>query len=175
MTTRHPSLAQTLAFATMSNRLSRAKLYFALSRSATILYANAHPLALPCTRSPRGSGLWRQFAGSVAIWCRPRQHCAPTPVPAERRRLIMRTIMNKILLVGGLFAAVPATAQTYDPRYPVCIEVYTIDGSTIDCSFKSIAQCAATASGQAAQCYANPYVVQSRQPGLGPSPPRRNR
>ena len=87
----------------------------------------------------------------------------------------MRTNMNAILLAGGLFAAVPAAAQTYDPRYPVCIEVYTIDGSTIDCSFTSMAQCAATASGQAAQCYANPYVVQSRQPGLGPSPPRRNR
>lgn len=87
----------------------------------------------------------------------------------------MRTIKNAILLVGGLFAAFPAAAQTYDPRYPVCIEVYTIDGSTIDCSFTSMAQCAAAASGQAAQCYANPYVVQSRQPGLGPSPPRRNR
>ena len=87
----------------------------------------------------------------------------------------MRTNLNAILLAVGLFAAVPATAQTYDPRYPVCIEVYTIDGSTIDCSFTSIAQCAATASGQAARCYANPHVMQSRQPGLGPSPPRRNR
>ena len=87
----------------------------------------------------------------------------------------MRTNLNAILLAVGLFAAVPAAARTYDPRYPVCIEVYTIDGSTIDCSFTSIAQCAATASGQAAQCYANPYGVQSRQPGLGPSPPRRNR
>ncbi|WP_426609143.1 DUF3551 domain-containing protein [Bradyrhizobium sp. McL0616] len=86
----------------------------------------------------------------------------------------MRTIMNAILLAGGWFAAAPAAAQTYDPRYPVCIEVYTIDGSTIDCSFTSMAQCTATASGQAAQCYANPYARQSRQPGLGPSPPRRN-
>ncbi|MET4390245.1 hypothetical protein ABIB73_006027 [Bradyrhizobium sp. F1.4.3] len=87
----------------------------------------------------------------------------------------MRTIMNAILLVGGLFAASAAAAQTYDPRYPVCIEVYTIDGSTIDCAFTSIVQCAATASGQAAQCYANPYVMQGRQPAPGPSPPRRNR
>jgi hypothetical protein len=87
----------------------------------------------------------------------------------------MRTIMSAILLVGGLFAAAPAAAQTYDPRYPVCIEVYAIDGSTIDCAFTSMTQCAATASGQAAQCYANPYAMQSRQPGPGPSPPRRNR
>jgi len=92
----------------------------------------------------------------------------------------VRPILNAILLVAGLpgmalMGAGPAAAQTYDPRYPVCMEVYTIDGSSIDCSFTSIAQCAATASGQSAQCYANPYAVQGRQPGLGPSPPRRNR
>jgi hypothetical protein len=100
--------------------------------------------------------------------------CA-APVPAERQRLIMHTNTNALLLAGGLLAAAPAAAQTYDPRYPVCIEVFTVDGSTIDCSFTSMAQCTATAIGQAAQCYANPYAVQIRQPGLGPSPPRRNR
>jgi hypothetical protein len=93
--------------------------------------------------------------------------------------LNVQRIMNAILLVAGLLgtalAGAPARAQTYDPRYPVCIEIYTIDGSNIDCSFMSIAQCAATASGQSAQCYANPYAAQSRQPGPIPSPPRRNR
>lgn len=44
-----------------------------------------------CTHSRRGSALWRQFAGSVAIWCRPRQHCAPTT----------------------------GSTRTDDPRYPV--------------------------------------------------------
>nr|WP_249810012.1 DUF3551 domain-containing protein [Bradyrhizobium sp. 139] len=89
--------------------------------------------------------------------------------------------MNAILLVASwlgvalLAATAPARAQTYDPHYPVCIEIYSIDGSNIDCSFTSIAQCAATASGQSAQCYANPYAMQSRPPGPGPSPPRRNR
>ncbi|UEM17093.1 DUF3551 domain-containing protein [Bradyrhizobium barranii subsp. barranii] len=92
----------------------------------------------------------------------------------------MRSIRNAILLVAGLpgvalLATAPARAQTYDPRYPVCIEIYTIDGSSIDCSFTSIAQCAATASGQSAQCYANPYALRRRPPGPGPSPPRRNR
>ncbi|EJN06586.1 Protein of unknown function (DUF3551) [Bradyrhizobium sp. YR681] len=92
----------------------------------------------------------------------------------------MPDIMKAILLVAGLLAAnllgaAPAAAQTYDPRYPVCIEVYSIDGSTIDCSFATIAQCAATASGQSARCYANPYAMQNRQTGPGPSPPRRNR
>ncbi|MCP3408188.1 DUF3551 domain-containing protein [Bradyrhizobium sp. CCGB01] len=91
----------------------------------------------------------------------------------------MHRLMNAILLVAGLPGAAlvgtPVEAQTYDPRYPVCIEIYTIDGSSIDCSFTSIAQCAASASGQSAQCYANPYAMQNRQPGLGPSPPRRSR
>jgi hypothetical protein len=88
-------------------------------------------------------------------------------------------IINAILLVAGLLgtalAGAPSKAQTYDPRYPVCIEIYTIDGRSIDCSFASIAQCAATASGQSAQCYANPYATQSRQLSPVPSPPRRIR
>ncbi|WP_342730334.1 DUF3551 domain-containing protein [Bradyrhizobium sp. B117] len=93
----------------------------------------------------------------------------------------MSGVKNAILLVASLLvvsllgAGLPAEAQTYDPRYPVCIEVYTLDGSSIACSFMSMAQCAATASGQSAQCYANPYAMQNRQPGPGPSPPRRNR
>lgn len=87
--------------------------------------------------------------------------------------------MNAILLVTGLSVAAltgsPAAAQTYDPRYPVCIEIYTLDGSNIDCSFMTIAQCTATASGQSAQCYANPYAALGRQPSPIPSPPRRSR
>jgi hypothetical protein len=91
----------------------------------------------------------------------------------------MRPDMNAILLVAGLFgtalASTPLKAQTYDPRYPVCMEVYTVDGSSIDCSFTSVAQCAATASGQSAQCYANPYATQGRRGNPIPSPPRRSR
>nr|WP_249811424.1 DUF3551 domain-containing protein [Bradyrhizobium sp. 149] len=79
------------------------------------------------------------------------------------------------LLGAGLLGAAPTAAQTYDPRYPVCIEIYTIDGRSIDCSFATIAQCAATASGQSAQCYINPYATQSRQLSPVPSPPRRSR
>ena len=76
----------------------------------------------------------------------------------------MRRILNAICLPGACCAAArhaATAAQTYDPRHPVCIEIYTIDGRSIDCSFASIAQCAATASGQSAQCYANPYATQA--------------
>jgi hypothetical protein len=89
-------------------------------------------------------------------------------------------IRDAILLVAGLLSAglpgvAPTAAQTYDPRHSVCFEIYTIDDRSIDCSFATIAQCAATASGQSAQCYANPYAVQSRQLSPVPSPPRRIR
>lgn len=58
----------------------------------------------------------------------------------------MPSVMKAILLVPGLLVAnllggLSAAAQTYDPRYPVCIEIYTVDGSTIDCSFTTIVQC----------------------------------
>ena len=45
--------------------------------------------------------------------------------------------------------AATARAQTYDPSYPVCLQTYGIDGSYIDCSFTSLAQ-----------CLTNPYFAQ---------------
>jgi hypothetical protein len=86
----------------------------------------------------------------------------------------MRQILTTAAVAGLLLALAPAAAQTYDPRYPVCIEVYSIDGSAISCAYTSLAQCAATASGQAATCFANPYAAQGRPPlAVGPSVPRR--
>jgi hypothetical protein len=52
-----------------------------------------------------------------------------------------------------------ARAQTYDPSFPVCIQTYGIDGNYIDCSFTSMGQCQASASGRAAQCISNPYYA----------------
>ncbi|MCA6119081.1 DUF3551 domain-containing protein [Bradyrhizobium sp. WSM 1738] len=76
-----------------------------------------------------------------------------------------------ILTMGMILAAAPASAQTYDPNYPVCIQTYAFGGGRIDCSFTSLAQCAASASGRSAQCYNNPYFAQrdrkpSRQRGV---------
>jgi Protein of unknown function (DUF3551) len=56
--------------------------------------------------------------------------------------------------------AVPTQAQTYDPKYPICLQVY--DDMThfyFECSYTSMAQCAASASGRYAQCVVNPYFV----------------
>jgi hypothetical protein len=80
----------------------------------------------------------------------------------------MRLLTCTILAIGTLLAAAPAGAQTYDPKYPVCLQIYGIDGGYIDCSFTSLPQCAASASGRSAQCVENPYFGQgrSRPPGL---------
>ena len=70
----------------------------------------------------------------------------------------MRAVIRTILTTGAIFVAAPAMAQTYDPNYPVCIKVYWPDNH-IDCSFTSMAQCNATASGRSAECYINPYFA----------------
>jgi hypothetical protein len=70
-----------------------------------------------------------------------------------------------ILASGALLAVAPSHAQTYDPNYPVCLQLYgPRGGGYIDCSFTSLPQCQATASGRAAQCYANPYYAYAHQP-----------
>lgn len=62
-----------------------------------------------------------------------------------------------ILAVESLVVA-PAQAQTFDPHYPVCIHIYgELMGERMDCVFKSLAQCAMTASGLPAICLVNPY------------------
>ena len=59
----------------------------------------------------------------------------------------------------------PASAQTYDPAYPVCLHVYG-PATYYECRFSSLAQCASSASGRSAQCETNPYFANgSVQPG----------
>ena len=47
----------------------------------------------------------------------------------------MRVLACTILTIGTMLVAAPARAQTYDPNYPVCQQIYGINGSYIDCSF----------------------------------------
>ncbi|WP_083519372.1 DUF3551 domain-containing protein [Bradyrhizobium jicamae] len=72
----------------------------------------------------------------------------------------MHLLACTILTIATVLIFAPARAQTYDPNYPVCIQTYSIGGGSIDCSFTSLSQCAASASGRAAQCYNNPYFAQ---------------
>lgn len=70
----------------------------------------------------------------------------------------MRMLFWVILAGVTIFVTVPATAQRYDPRYPVCLQSWHRRGMTIvDCSYASIDQCRMTASGLSAMCIENPY------------------
>jgi hypothetical protein len=71
-----------------------------------------------------------------------------------------------LILSGAMLTVVPAYAQTYDPHFPICMKLIVWGGGEYhDCSFTSLAQCAASASGRSAQCLVNPYFVRpSTQP-----------
>jgi hypothetical protein len=59
----------------------------------------------------------------------------------------------------------PAAAQKHDPAYPVCLHVYGLTGfNYYDCSYTSLPQCNASASGRAAQCDINPYFAGAEEP-----------
>lgn len=68
----------------------------------------------------------------------------------------MRILPFALLVVGTMIAAASASAQTYGPGYPVCLHVFG-PVTYFDCSYASIRQCNATASGRSAQCVINPY------------------
>lgn len=84
------------------------------------------------------------------------------------RHLAMLTI------AAAALAATPAAAQTYDPRYPVCLQVYQgfVD-YYFECGFTSMAQCQMSASGRAASCVVNPYYAGGKAgPGRRAKKPR---
>jgi hypothetical protein len=70
----------------------------------------------------------------------------------------MRNLALAILLIATLSAAAPASAQTYAPGYPICMQVWG-PINYYDCSFTSLPQCNLSASGRPAQCVVNPYVA----------------
>jgi Protein of unknown function (DUF3551) len=83
----------------------------------------------------------------------------------------MRIPALAILTIATISTATPTMAQTYDPKYPVCLQIY--QGFTdyyFECAYTSLGQCYMSASGRAAQCIVNPYFA-----GAKPSPGRRDR
>ncbi|MBP1096186.1 DUF3551 domain-containing protein [Bradyrhizobium diazoefficiens] len=86
----------------------------------------------------------------------------------------MRFSFGLVVSIGAVVAAATSHAQTFDPRYPVCMHVYSGSsgggGEWYDCSFTSLPQCRATAAGRAATCDLNPYY-----PVSVPSPRQRHR
>ena len=69
----------------------------------------------------------------------------------------MRALALTVVAVTTSLVSATAQAQTYDPGYPVCLQAYGGQAGYIDCSYTSLAQCNATASGRSAQCLINPF------------------
>jgi hypothetical protein len=70
------------------------------------------------------------------------------------------SLLCTALAAGTILSAAPAPAQTYDPAYPVCLQIY--EGMVhyyFECAYTTMAQCAASASGRSAQCVVNPYYA----------------
>jgi Protein of unknown function (DUF3551) len=76
----------------------------------------------------------------------------------------MRIPALAILTTVTILTAAPTLAQTYSPDYPVCLQVYGPKGDYIECGYTSLAQCAQSASGRAAQCMINPYFASAQAP-----------
>jgi hypothetical protein len=67
-----------------------------------------------------------------------------------------------MILAATLSVAAPAQAQTYDPNYPICLQVYDdMVHFYFECRYTSMAQCEASASGRSAQCVVNPYPAKA--------------
>jgi hypothetical protein len=81
--------------------------------------------------------------------------------PRKTREIPMRA-MACVALAAAALAATPACAQTYDPAYPVCMQVYGLQ-NYISCRYASMEQCRMLASGRAAQCIVNPYFARGKK------------
>jgi hypothetical protein len=83
----------------------------------------------------------------------------------------MRMLALAVLAIVSVLTATPTLAQTYDPKYPVCLQIYQgIADFYFECAYTSLAQCNMSASGRSAQCIMNPYYA-----GAKASPGRRDR
>ncbi|WP_322596941.1 MULTISPECIES: DUF3551 domain-containing protein [Bradyrhizobium] len=70
----------------------------------------------------------------------------------------MRMLRWLILSSAMILVITSATAQTFDPRSPVCLQKWEWGGSTyFECAYTTWDQCRVAAIGLAAMCLENPY------------------
>ena len=70
----------------------------------------------------------------------------------------MRILFWAVLTIAAISATASARAQTYNPRYPVCMKVIqNFGGERYECAYDSLEQCAASAVGLSATCIVNPF------------------
>jgi Protein of unknown function (DUF3551) len=74
-----------------------------------------------------------------------------------------------LFAIGISSLAGSARAQTYDPNYPVCLQVFGLV-NYYDCHYTSMPQCTQSAQALSAQCIVNPYYAGAHQG----TPPRRH-
>jgi len=65
----------------------------------------------------------------------------------------MQKALLALMAAIAMSAAMPAAAR----EFPYCIKGCDFGAGAGDCSFSTLAQCQATASGRDASCAANPY------------------
>ena len=71
----------------------------------------------------------------------------------------MRILALAILAIVAVSAA-PSVAQTYDPKYPVCLQIFVRwNDSYFECGYTTMNQCRMSASGRSAMCIVNPYYT----------------
>ena len=72
----------------------------------------------------------------------------------------MRILALAILTAATVSVTAPAHAQTYNPKYPVCLKVIvSFGGERFECIYTSLEQCAQTAAGRPAECIVNPFYA----------------
>ena len=73
---------------------------------------------------------------------------------------LLTAAMAATVLAAMLSFAPLAHAQTYDPKYPVCLQVFqSFKDYYFDCTYTTMAQCQASGSGRSASCLVNPYYA----------------
>jgi Protein of unknown function (DUF3551) len=76
----------------------------------------------------------------------------------------MRILVLAILAIAAASVAEPVRAQTYDPNFPVCLQLFGRGGGYYDCRYTSLPQCNLSAWGRAAQCVINPFFANAEAP-----------
>jgi hypothetical protein len=81
----------------------------------------------------------------------------------------MRNLILAAFAFVACHAATPARAQTYDPHYPYCLQIYDdMVHYSFECAYTSMEQCKASASGRNADCVINPYAPPKPPAKLAP-------